>query len=173
MPSDNETHLTELKQSEPTYSESDLRDIFNDLNGRSFTEIRNTTELIFKDMNSLGYASPFSLNLYIDIDRVNKYQWPEEAVIGLFAHELGHIVSYERRSFLNRMLFIWDYYLSDAARREVEHEADLIAIERGYGKELIQTRRHAIRDYDEERVKKMEKTYYWPDDLERILSSRE
>ena len=114
-----------------------------------------------------------SLNLYIDIDRVNKYQWPEEAVIGLFAHELGHIVSYERRSFLNRMLFIWDYYLSDAARREVEHEADLIAIERGYGKELIQTRRHAIRDYDEERVKKMEKTYYWPDDLERILSSRE
>jgi len=60
-----------------------------------------------------------------------------------------------------------------ATKRKVEQEADRIAIERGYGKELIQTRRLAIRDYDEERVDKMKKVYYWPDDLERIVSSRE
>ena len=69
------------------------------------------------------------------------------------------------------MLFIWNYYLSDAARREVEREADMIAIEEGYGRELVLTRTFAIRDYDDKRVRKMRDVYYWPAELEDIISS--
>ena len=158
------------QQHEMTYSGQDLISIFNDLKAQSFSDIRESTELVFKDMKSLGYASPFTLNLYIDIDRINQYQWPREAVIGLFAHELAHIVSYERRSFVNRMLFIWNYYLSKDKRRKVEHEADMIAIEKGYGSELLLTRTLAIRDYDDERVSRMRDVYHWPEDLENIIT---
>lgn len=158
------------QQHELTYSGQDLISIFDDLKAQSFADVRESTELIFKDMESLGYASPFSLNLHIDIDRINQYQWPKEAIIGLFAHELAHIVSYERRSFLNRMLFVWNYYLSKDKKRKVEHEADMIAIEKGYGKELLLTRTLAIRDYDDERVARMRGVYYWPEELENILS---
>ena len=171
MPPDNAP--PQIKQAhELTYSSHDLNAIFNDLKAQSFADIGESTRLVFKDMKSLGYASPFTLNLHIDIDRINQYQWPKEAVTGLFAHELAHIVSYERRSFLTRMLFVWDYYLSEATRRDVEHEADEIAIEAGYGKALVLTRTLAIRDYDDERVRKMQGVYYWPEDLEKIISNR-
>ena len=71
-----------------------------------------------------GMSSPFSLNLFININKINKYQWPKEAVIGLFADELSHMVSYERRSFFGRMLFTWNYPFSVAKKQKVEHEAD-------------------------------------------------
>ncbi len=172
MPIDNAPAQIEQQQPESSYSRHDLKAIFNDMKEQSFADIRETTGLIFRDMKSLGYASPFSLNLYIDIDRINQYQWPKEAVIGLFAHELAHIASYKRRAFLNRMLFVWNYYLSEAARRAVEREADEIAIEKGYGNALVLTRMLAIRDYDDARVGKMRGVYYWPEDLEKIISGR-
>jgi len=171
MPTDIAHPQSNDNHSDSIYTSHDLNAVFNELTEQSFADIRDTTELVFKNMESLGYASPFSLDLYIDIDRINEYQWPKEAVIGLFAHELGHIASYQRRSLFNRMLFIWNYYLSDAARREVEREADMIAIEVGYGKELVLTRSLAIRDYDEKRVRKMRDVYFWPDELEGIISN--
>ena len=171
MPIDNAHPQTKEKHYDSIYTNDDLNAIFNDLKERSFAAIRDKTELVLKDMESLGYASPFSLDLYIDINRINEYKWPKEAVTGLFAHELGHIASYETRSYLNRMLFIWNFYLSDAARREVEREADMIAIKEGYGKELVLTRTLAIRDYDDKRVRKMRDVYYWPEELEDIISS--
>jgi hypothetical protein len=171
MPPDNTPAQME-QAPELTYSSQDLIAIFNDLKARSFAAIRESSGLIFRDMKSLGYASPFSLNLYIDIDRINRYRWPQEAVTGLLAHELAHIASYQRRSFVKRMLFVWNYYLSESKRRKIEHEADEIAIGEGYGNALVLTRTLAIRDYDEARVRKMRGVYYWPEDLERIISDR-
>jgi hypothetical protein len=70
------------------------------------------------------------------------------------------------------MLFVWNYYLSEAARRAVEREADEIAIEKGYGNALVLTRMLAIRDYDDARVGKMRGVYYWPEDLEKMIADR-
>lgn len=169
MKTDSQTQKTEHKQQDSNYSEADIRILFNHLIEGSFSEIEQTTDLIFMDRKSLGYASPFSFNLYIDINRINEYKWPKDAVVGLIAHELAHIVSYQRRTFLSRMLFIWDYYISEDTRRNVEHEADEIAIEKGHGPELVLTRTLAIRDYDQQRVTKMKSIYYWPEDLENLI----
>ena len=169
MSTGNRTQQGDEKNQSLTYSEADIRNLFNHLIEGSFSEIEKTTELIFMDRKSLGYASPFSFNLYIDINRINEYKWPNDAVIGLIVHELAHIVSYQRRTFVSRMLFIWDYYISEDTRRNVEHEADEIAIEKGYGPELVITRTLAIRDYDQQRVMKMKNIYYWPEDLENLV----
>ncbi len=173
-PQDNES-LSAIKQDQTMilYSKSDFEKIYNELKKTSFIDTPKKSKLIFKDMQVFGYSSPFSLNLLININKINKYQWPKEAVIGLFAHELSHMVSYERRSFFGRMLFIWNYPFSVAKKQKVEHEADRIAIERGYGSELVQSRVHGFRDYDKKRVEKMKKVHYWPETLEKIISNKE
>ena len=151
------------------YSKGDLERIYNELKEISFIDTPIKSKLIFKDMKVFGIASPFSLNLFININKINKYQWPKKAVIGLFAHELSHMVSYKRRSFLGRVVFIWNYPFSAANKQKVEHEADRIAIERGYGRELVQQRIHQFRDNDKKHVERQKKVYYRPETLEKMV----
>ncbi len=153
------------------YTKKDLKKMYNDIKAKSFVDTPKKSHLIFKDLSpAFGMAHPFSLNLIIDIDGINKHQWPKEAVIGLFAHELSHMVSYEQRGFFGRMLFTWNYPFSVAKRQEVEHEADQIAIDRGYGSELIQERIYQFRIDDKDHLMKQKEVYYWPETLEEIVS---
>ena len=76
MERENQTEQAEQKQQELTYSEEELRELFNHLKEHSYAELSNVTELIFRERKSFGYASPFSFNLFIDIDRINNYLWP-------------------------------------------------------------------------------------------------
>ncbi len=99
------------------YTEHGLRKIYNEIRSASFEDTFDKTRLIFKDITVYGYSSPFVLDIFINIDEINRCNWPEDAVRGLFAHELSHQVSYKRRSFIGRMLFIWNYpflYLEEA-----------------------------------------------------------
>lgn len=154
------------------YTRKDLEKMYNDIKAKSFVDTPKKSQLIFKDLSpAFGMSHPFSLNLIIDIDGINKKKWPKEAVIGLFAHELSHMVSYERRGFFGRMLFTWNYPFSHAKRQKVEHEADQIAIDRGYGSELIQERIYQFRIDDKEHLMKQKKVYYWPETLKEIISN--
>lgn len=164
-------HNSHNKNDKKSYTEKELTDIFYKLKNRSFSELPEKTKIMFKEMKVLGFASPFSLNLFINIERINTFNWPKEALVGLFAHELSHIVSYTQRSYFGRLLFIWRYRISKAAKRTVEHEADIIAINKGYKQELILTRTLAIRDYSQERIEKMKGVYFWPEELEKINSN--
>ncbi len=101
-----------MKRGVMEYSEENLRRIYEEVKEESFRDIFTGTELIFKDVGVFGYSSPFVLNIFINIDEINKFDWPEDAVRGLFAHELAHMVSYKRRSFLRRVLFVWNYPFS-------------------------------------------------------------
>jgi hypothetical protein len=170
MLSEDLNYCDEAEHEPCVYSKGEIRSIFYEMKNLGFGEIPESTELAFKAMKVLGFASPFTFKLYINIDRVNDHNWPRKAVIGLLAHELGHMSSYKRRSFFSRMLFIWNYYFSDNARRKVEHEADEIAIQNGYGEELLFARCLAIRGYDDERVKQMKNIYYWPDELAKKIA---
>jgi hypothetical protein len=152
------------------YTKDDLNNIYNDIKAKSFTDTPKDSQLIFKDLSPFfGMANPFSLNLIIDIDGINKHHWPKEAVIGLFAHELSHMVSYERRGFFGRMLFTWNYPFSVAKRQKVEHEADNIAIERGYGNELVKERVYQFRIDDVAHLEKQKQVYFWPETLKQII----
>jgi hypothetical protein len=154
------------------YTKNDLEKIYNDIKAKSFVDTPKNSQLIFKDLSpAFGMAHPFSLNIIVDIDSINKHQWPKEAVVGLFAHELSHMVSYERQGFFGRMLFTWNYPFSLSKRQKVEHEADQIAIDRGYGSELIQERIYQFRIDDKDHLMKQKKVYYWPETLKEIIAN--
>lgn len=56
--------------------------------------------------------------------------------VGWIAHELGHIVDYSQRGALSMVGMGWNYVTSPQFKHKVEHAADIIAINRGFGMEL-------------------------------------
>lgn len=145
--------------------------MFKEVRESSFADIFSQTQLILKDLRVFGYSSPFTLNIFINTNDLNKYDWPENAVRGLLAHELAHQVSYKRRTFLARMLFVWNYPFSFSRRMKVEREADEIAIERGYGNDLVQERTYQFRIEDKKRLEAEKKVYLSPESLSRMVDS--
>jgi len=151
------------------YTEEGIRKIFNEIKSASFADTFDKTGLIFKDIKIFGYSSPFSLNIYVNIDKINRHNWPEDAVKGLLAHELAHQVSYKRRSFIGRVLFVWNYPFSKSGKKRVEKKADEIAIERGYGRELVQERICQFRIDDKKRLETEKKVYLPPEALKKLV----
>tara|TARA_B100000508_G_scaffold137355_2_gene131761 strand:- start:55143 stop:55721 length:579 start_codon:yes stop_codon:yes gene_type:complete len=66
---------------------------------------------------------------------------PDDVLIGWFAHELGHVKDYENHSFLGMIWFGLRYITSSSFRKKIEHRADQIAIEHGYHKEVLATKK--------------------------------
>jgi hypothetical protein len=71
-------------------------------------------------------------------------QLPTKVLAGWFAHELGHLVDYEKHSNAGLISFGLKYLTSNQMKKEVEHEADSIAIEHGFAYELIATKKFLL-----------------------------
>jgi hypothetical protein len=69
---------------------------------------------------------------------------PDDVLKGWFAHELGHVVDYKRRSNIQMVFFGLKYLLSEKFKRKVEHNADYIAITYGYQEEILETKRYIV-----------------------------
>lgn len=100
---------------------------------------------------------------------------PRQVLVGWFAHELGHVVDYHRRSFIGLLWFILGYVLFPTHRAGAERRADLFALEKGFGKELMATKLYILEqsglpDSYKERIKKY---YMSPDELELLLLENE
>ncbi len=123
------------------YTQKDIENLFNEIKNNSYLDLCLYSRIFFKDIKIFGISSPFRGNVYINLSLLNKQSWSKRAIIGLLAHEISHQVSYRKRSFLKKWLFLWNYYLSIKKRKEVEKEADMIAMQRGYGKEIFEERK--------------------------------
>ncbi len=95
----------------------------------------------------------------------------EEVLTGWFAHELGHVYDYHQRSTWDMIVFGIKYVVSRSFRRRVEHRADEIAIEQGFYKELISTKKFLFTDQGISPAyrKRLQKYYMSMDDLEEHL----
>jgi hypothetical protein len=153
------------------HSERQIRLWFEEIRDNSYSDLCLSSKVHIKDMFLSGYSSPFNGNVYINLSFVNRYKLSKEDVIGILAHELAHQVSYRTRSFYPKILFLWNYWLSEKKRSEVEKEADEITVQRGYGKELLaeresEDRRHAN---NKKRLASIRRLYLGPDDIKKIM----
>jgi len=69
---------------------------------------------------------------------------PKEVVVGWFAHELGHIIDYLKRPVMGMISFGLGYALWSRYMREAERRADTIAVNRGFGQEILATKEYLI-----------------------------
>lgn len=71
-------------------------------------------------------------------------QLPRQVLMGWMAHELGHIVDYLPRSLFGMIGFVIGYLCWPSYRIAAERRADLIAIDHGFGEELIATKQYIL-----------------------------
>lgn len=65
---------------------------------------------------------------------------PLDVLKGWAAHELGHVVDYLHRGFIEMLWYGFKYWSSSHFARKVEHEADRIAVRHGLLKFLLATK---------------------------------
>lgn len=69
---------------------------------------------------------------------------PKEVIIGWFAHELGHIIDYLNRPVMGMISFGLGYALWSKYMREAERRADTIAVNHGFGQEILATKEYLM-----------------------------
>lgn len=79
-----------------------------------------------------------------DTEDIRIDQLPDEVLTGWFAHELGHIAHYGPRSNIGMVWYGMKYVFSRKFKRHAEHEADRFAIEHGFHREIIATKRFIL-----------------------------
>jgi Zn-dependent protease with chaperone function len=90
---------------------------------------------------------------------------------GLLAHELSHIEVYERMNWFILAMYGLRYSLSDSFKRTVEREADMLAIQHGFGEELLAYREYRLTTGDAEDVAFIRAYYLTVEDIQRELAA--
>lgn len=86
-----------------------------------------------------------SLGVYLKgSDSLRIDELPKDVLVGWFAHELGHLVDYERFSKFGMLRYGARYMSSHNYKKEAEHQADLIAVNHGFQNEIIATKRFIL-----------------------------
>lgn len=96
---------------------------------------------------------------------------PEIVLVGWFAHELGHVMDYFHRGVTNMIQFGLGYWLFPNFRIGAERKADLYAIENGFAKEILATKKFILDHSSLPAIykKKIEKYYMSPDEVNLLL----
>jgi hypothetical protein len=73
---------------------------------------------------------------YVEVDpRLQKV--PREILTGGVAHEFAHLVDAKKRNKESKVMDLFFYRISKTYRTAIERDADLVAIMRGFGPELL------------------------------------
>ncbi|MEM7184212.1 MAG: hypothetical protein AAF518_25155 [Spirochaetota bacterium] len=155
----------------------ELKQLFYKIRDTSFSDYAPHTKLIIKDLGETvgAISSPFADTIHINLELFRKHKQSKEEFIGLFAHELAHKVSYKKRSLWQRIALLWNYPFSLEKQKCVEQEADQIAIERGYAKELLLERKKQYQRFEKfaNRMKQIKACYLTPEEIEATLEKQE
>lgn len=109
---------------------------------KSFPLLKNEKiKICEKEMKSRGFAEfwPWRKRILIST-KVRKYK--REKIMGLLVHELSHCEMNKRKGFL-WLLTIWILtHFSKKLKYKIEWETDMLAIEKGYGRYLLYSKKN-------------------------------
>lgn len=73
--------------------------------------------------------------------------YSKKALIGLFAHELAHLDIIANMNFFEKISFGFRFLLTKKCKIDFERDADILAIKKRYGKELIKFEEKSSKRY--------------------------
>ncbi len=123
---------------------------------------------------SRHYRVDFSNHLRIT-EHVKVHELPRDVVVGWFAHELGHVVDYLKRPTQGMVAFGLGYALWSRYMRKAEMRADSIAVDHGFGKEVLATKKYLMSHstLPKHYKKRLKKYYLSADELRALIVSYE
>ena len=128
----------------------------------------------FWHRGSRHYRVDFSSHLEVT-EHVRVRELPREVIVGWFAHELGHIVDYLHRPWRGMIAFGLGYALWSRYMREAERRADTIAVDHGFGAEVIATKHYLMEHatLPEHYKQRLRKHYLSADEIEALVTAYE
>ena len=120
------------------------------------------------------YRVDFSSHLEVT-EHVRVRELPREVIVGWFAHELGHLVDYLHRPWRGMVAFGLGYALWSRYMREAERRADTIAVDHGFGSEIIATKQYLMdhATLPAHYKKRLQKYYLSADEIEGLITAYE
>lgn len=121
---------------------NELRKIKKRLIRQGFPELQTPSRPVYVTVKDLGYsgAETETSHLQYDLIRVDSSvaSWSLDLKVGLMAHELAHCVL-DRKKSINWAALV-DVLYDDcmAITKHEEKLADRLAVQRGYGRQLLQ-----------------------------------
>jgi len=119
---------------------------------KKFPDVKANLVSFSKD--SVMRSGVYSRKIYYNPNLIKKMGFSKKAIIGILAHELAHKVDKKRWSLWRLLSFKFRYKPYSEFKRQNERAADTITVQRGYGKEFLQTLRETKEKFDEERYRK-------------------
>lgn len=88
---------------------------------------------------------------------------PNDVLEGWFAHELGHVKDYTTYTPFGMGWYAIKYCISNDFTKKVEHEADRIALKKGFKNQIIATKKYLLTEgLISDRYKEKLSKYYLP-----------
>lgn len=115
--------------------------------------------LTFRRMRHLVYVNPEAFDRSI----------PENGFRAILAHELAHVAYYTRKNRLQLLGLV--RLTGSSARSGFERKADLDAIQRGYGKGLIEYREWLYKQISSDQVAVKKKVYFSPPEITLLIKA--
>lgn len=121
-----------------------FRKEINSIRKRSFSEIKGRIWIIQIPFPTCGAMALWllpNLNLIIFTNKCKTE--PKNALRGLIAHELSHFAIFQKKNWK----YFWRYFFIATKEEGVKMEkaTDKFAIKKGYGKDLLATKRQAVK----------------------------
>lgn len=112
-----------------------------------------------------------NINKFVITTESRVAELPEAVLKGWFAHEIGHIIDYHSRSNMRMAFFGIKYLLSKRFKKQVEHDADVIAVNYGFSDYIIAMKRYILEsDYVANHYKsKIQQFYMTIEDIDLLL----
>ncbi|MGM0581187.1 MAG: hypothetical protein ACQETL_10935 [Bacteroidota bacterium] len=132
-----ESFLTAIKEY------SDLHDYSITLYQKSVKSSTMQAQPIISIKNLLNGIKKYRIKLGVYVSNSHSLkveEVPQKVMTGWFAHELGHLVDYLSYSNIGMIKYGLKYVFSNSFKMKAEHEADYIAIQRGFRDEIIATK---------------------------------
>ena len=119
---------------------------------------------LFRARDKRKYVVVYNSNS--EFEGVRLKDVPEDALLGLYAHELMHIRDYQSKNFFGVMKRGWQY-MSRRGKRKLEHHIDSMTIDAGFGESLYEWAFYVLNNSsasEEYKAFKLD-TYMIPEDI--------
>jgi hypothetical protein len=134
---------------------------------KSFPEVKS--KLIQSNKKSFMFSSPITKNIYFNKKQFTDFKFSKNAIKGVLAHEFSHQLIYNEMNIIDRLLFKLRYKDFEF-RRKKEREADLIAIKRGFGDELIKLNKESKEKFDKKRFNNIKKVHLSVKEIKELMN---
>lgn len=133
-------------------------------------------------ISSFMVSRPFGARILYSKEQLKRYNFSNTALKGVIAHELAHKVQAKKAHFMEKLLVLFFQRFKYVRKllilcrsdknKDIERDADKIAVERGFGDELIRFIKETRIRFDKNRILKIKANHLSVREIVNLMSEK-